>query len=291
MVSGISTIDRVAADRAISNFRFLTLLALAAYHCGLLALVSLPDTPAFERARLVRDSLIIAQLALIFTWGVCGPGWWWLRYLVCPILAMGPAYLVAAVGREWRAVPKAVAVPVVAPDDVAFEGLWLRLAGLLIAGLLAWRMLGYRICFRDGDEPSPAIQFSLRSLLAVITLVAAAIAIGPKLRVEAGMPQVPGSFAYWSVATPLAVAVLSAVWAVMRPGGIMVRLPVLVVWIAGLGCVPSYLAHREEDLAAMAAWTVASCAIIAVSLLAVRSTGAVLIRATEQPRGTSAASA
>jgi len=260
-------------------------LLLVAGHALLLVFLAPPDSMASERARLVRDSLLVAQSSLLIGWAILGPGPAWLRIPASAILTGGVLYALNAVGQEWTAVRSAIGVIAtsqsVNSSAVAYGGWWVRFAIMLAAGFASLRLLGWSVHVCDDDPKGPPAQFSIRTILILTTLIAVVCWAGPRLQLSASSGPVPDAFAYWSVAIPLALAAIATHCAVLRAGVAFFRLVLAAVWVIAMGLVPTYLCNRQDDVWQMLGWTAMSSAALAVSLFAVRGTGAYLLRGDE----------
>jgi hypothetical protein len=288
MTGSVSITGRYIDPRSMLGWRPLTLLVLVVCHAALLAIVGAPDPRASERSRLVRDSLLVAQPTLLAAWAVLGPGKGWIRLVLAAILGAAPISFALALDQEWRSLLGAgsgsMQPGAVLSDYRAFAGLWVRFGSVLAVGVVLARSRGWTIRYCGSMPKNAAGQFTLRTLLVVTTLMAAALWAGPRMRVDAGQRPVATAFAYWSVAVPLALTVLGTVWAVLRPGMPIWRIALAVVWAGAMGWLPTYLCSRDDDLVHMASWAILSSAIVAVSLFTVRAAGAFLMHKREIER-------
>jgi hypothetical protein len=285
MKSDVSVIHLESMARTAGS-RLLILLLLIAGHAVLLILLAPADALTSERARLVRDSLLVAQTSLLVAWAVLGPGWAWLRIGASAVLMGGVLFVLEAVGEEWAVVRSALGVistPMsIYSSGIAFGGWWIRLAILLAAGFIALRLCGWSVRVCDDDPQGPPAQFSIRTILIVTALVAVACWAGPQLRWSESSGAVGAEFAYWSLAAPLALAAIATHCAVLRPGAAVYRVALAAVWVIATGLVPTYLCNRQDDVWQILSWTAMSNAAVAVSLFSLRGASAFMLHRDEQ---------
>src|SRR5262245_36437755 len=195
-----------------------------------------------------------AQLILIIAWAILGPGRLWVRLIVAPTLAV-----VLAVG--WA---------IGSGGAMELPGNWLMPAGVAAAVLA----VGLRCCGLRLAAGPPATtearrhpQFSIRMLIILTTLVAIVLGILESLRpilrsdrdlstclesllverVEPGVVVVDSShrsMRHYVLAAAIAGASLAALWCILRPGAMWLRITVASVCLPLVGI---YLGNLSGD--------------------------------------------
>ena len=191
------------------------------------------------------DAQLYSAIVLILAWAVLGPGWLWLRIGALPLL-VGLWYL------PWntRMFPRETAASFPAAIGIA--------AAVLVVML---RCFGQRVKKSTGRERGA--QFSLLALLAMTTLIAAAVGLlewlRPMLSLES-MVEDRGEITWlWEtqrveeggwmsrqnlrqpvMSAAVAISAVGAVWVVLRPGAVWLRLAAMAIGLAVFG---TYQAH------------------------------------------------
>jgi hypothetical protein len=188
------------------------------------------------------DAQLYSAIVLIAAWAVLGPGWLWVRIGALPVLVV-LWYL------PWntRMFPRDT-------SDSFSIGVGIAAAVLVVIV----RCFGQRI--KKSTGPERGAQFSLLALLALTTLIAAAIGLLEWLRPTIRITQNDDGFfllgeieransAGWFTAQNLRLLVMSvavaisavgAIWVMMRPGAVWLRLAALTIAVGVFG---TYQAH------------------------------------------------
>jgi len=222
---------------------------LAALVVGLHLVIFLsPETPGKPQFALAaaHDAQLFSGVVLILAWAVLGPGRWWLRLAVLPVLL-----ILWALPWNTRMIPRE-------QGHLPF-----LLAGMATLALILARLCGFRMRRLDpATGPERGAQFSLLGLLVVTTLVAAAIggleALRPLLGQDRGedfaalalwMDSIDvGPASVWPIAVrrfvmaiAASLAAVGGLWVVARPGAMWFRLgavaatvPILAAYLANL---------------------------------------------------------
>ena len=222
---------------------------LAALVVGLHLVIFLwPETPGKPQFTLTaaHDAQLFSGVVLILAWAVLGPGRWWLRLAVLPVLL-----ILWALPWNTRMIPRE-------QGHLPF-----LLAGMATLALVLTRLCGFRMRRLDpAAGPERGAQFSLLGLLVVTTLVAAAIggleALRPLLGQDRGedfaaltlwMDSIDdGPASVWPIAVrrfvmaiAASLAAVGGLWVVARPGAMWFRLgavaatvPILAAYLANV---------------------------------------------------------
>jgi hypothetical protein len=222
-----------------------------------LALFLWPETPGQPLLLLAaaHDAQLLAGVVLILAFGVLGPGKWWLRLAILPVLLV-----LWALPWNGRIIPREPSNNL--PNLVAIS------AALAI---VATRLFGFRVQRLDPTAgPERGAQFSLLGLLIATTLIAAAIggleALRPILSQDRGgrdgglevlfrdlsareRTAAPNSIFVRKFVMALAVALsgIGGLWVVMRPGAAWFRLGALAIAIPVLAVYLTRLAGITDE--------------------------------------------
>ena len=230
-------------------------------------------------AMLVMDAATIAKAALLALWLGWGPGRLWLRcVVVAGVLGLfWPTgsrlfiyrFLFHGLNGQFGAVGY----------NYVPATLFSRIAGLQAALLLGvaivLRIQGRQLVRVGAFEPSPPpFQFSLRTLLVLVTVVAivARWAISVRTAPEF-LWRVPALAGVVFAAVPTSLVALLATWAMLWPGPPWRRLTAMALTAPALGLVIPQTCGHEENLAMWAAFTSINGALVAGPLFAARLAG------------------
>lgn len=243
----------------------------------------------------LRDSLIVTQPSLVVAWAILGPGRWWLRLTMAPVLLW--------LGLWWGAVPY-----LNLPDyDNRY---FLSLTVSLIAVIGALRCCGLSMCLM-GSGQVPRAQFSIRALLIATTLIAGVIAALEYLRpalAETELQRVttfgfPGgeillpndtftgtALRVIVLAMAKAAIVCGAMYTVLRPGAVWLRVSILVVAVPVLAGYLIHLINVSDTMLAQRigelVWAFAALAgMTAATVLPLRLMGFRLLRPSNKKCG------
>jgi len=237
----------------------------------------------------VQPLLPPAQLILLIAWTILGPGRLWVRLVAAPALAV-----VLAAG--WA---------VGSGGAMELPGNWLVTAGIAAAALaLSIRCCGQRLAASRPDSAKAPRhpQFSIRMLIILTTLVAVVLGILESLRpmlrndqelsmylerllasrLEAGF--LSGYFSDISIrqyvlAAAVAGTSLAALWCVLRPGAMWLRLIVAAVCLPLLGIYLANLSGGARDVSVnLAIGLTTLAAIVGLSVVPLRLAGVRLAR-------------
>ncbi len=241
---------------------------------------------------LLTDAVPLVGAMLLTAWLIGGPGWPWLRGGLAGILVL----VLAAI---------AIREPLVLLADP--DRLWLVVAVASCVAAIAFRLGGLKLYPLPGGHPEPRPQFSIRTLLLATTAVAVTVGllelVRPQLLARTEWSEglslvISGTGIEWSSDSPwlafsewrqlvlglsLAGVIGGAIFAVVRPGPVWLRLTVLVVVVPTLAV---YLTHligiqdvdfQQRSIELVAA--LAACAsLAAVAVLPLRLMGFRLLR-------------
>lgn len=270
--------------RIVRPLEYLALIVLIAAHFALYLV--LPDSGQIGSSALVivRDALPFSQAALIAIWLAVGPLSWFVRWplALCSLVVFRIAITSPSPGViDLRSLQNYVAPPISFVSMSHIE--WRMVAAEVVVvavGLVALRLAGFAMR-RDERVAGRDLQFSLRSLMIATAVCAVSVWLAQWLRNRMDAESVvPEFLGVAIVSLTFAAVALLAVWATLSAKGFWLRMAVFVVVTPVLAAVPAYVCHRETDIGPMMLWTVAHAAIVAGSLLVVRTCGCRLIRST-----------
>jgi hypothetical protein len=262
-------------------------LVLALHVGGMLAPAWLVKTVPLGED--LQQLLPAAQLILLATWAVLGPGPLWVRLPAAPVLL-----LLWAVG--WTSSTG---------QDVETTSAFLLITGAAAAVFA----LGIRCCgIRLATDASPIAetrrhpQFSIRTLIVLTTLVAVTLGVleslRPMLRTDPELSTYlerllsarlqSGSLAgivsatslrQFVLAVALAVTSLSALWCILRPGAMWLRLMVTAILAPLLGVYLANLTGNGRDVSVnLAIGLTELAAVVGISVLPLRLASVRLMR-------------
>jgi len=220
----------------------------------------------------VQDGLLFAQIALLIMWTHLGPGRWFVRWPLIGLLAWG--------------------VATVANDQYLFFSAWIqspnnRAAQLLVSqmavvflGVLTIQLCGFRLRKLEQVEvPGRRWQYSLRSLLVTVLLSGVAVRVAQLIYAHVlQQPRLSEWIAIGSVAIPLGIVPLLALWATLCPGRCGLRLLVFALVAPALGVAGPYMCGHLKEWPGFVIWTGMEAAVIGGSLLIVRACGYRIVR-------------
>jgi hypothetical protein len=249
--------------------------------------------PWLGNAGLVGSALVdvapFCQLMLMLAWVALGPG---------PLVArIGGLPVLLAVGSAcwywmWGWGP-------LSGTNVSNYAVLVRVGAVAAVGFLATRICGVRVALSGRDSSSASVQFSLRSLLVLTTVIGAVIGLLEWLRPAlSDTLELPSDASYAVVVETLgsrqdlrlvvgAIAVtmagLAGIWAALRPGTPWLRVVIVCVGAAAVGAYETHLdGGADNDFFAMAASVAAALGslalLIGVSVMPLRLLGYRLAR-------------
>jgi hypothetical protein len=209
------------------------------------------------------DAVPFAQAGLFAFWAAAGPGRFWLRLLCTVPLAAPSAYWWWG---DW---------------DYGTDNFVLRLLGgaALLVGTFGVALVCFGLRLRRSDRPDDVSgsQFSIRTLFIATTLIAIAIGAAETLRPHLSIDY--GNFwtgtSNWSrlglvVAEVGSISVV-ALWAMLRPGAVWLRLVALAIVAPVTGWyVSSLMSSPWTESITWVAWNTMIVLVIGGSLVPIR---------------------
>lgn len=236
------------------------IVAMIFGHLVLTILFQIPAIrPEFPTAEILADTLPFTQSALLIGWGVLGPGKMMVRLFAIP----GLAAVYGAWSLHWGEAESGHLLAVFAALELGTLAVCL--------GLFAWKQ---RIHYCDLPPPSKRFQYSLRWLLAMITLYAVLLVAGNHLRqFAAPLENVPTWVAWTLLGITFAAVTLLTAWAVLKAENLWTSGVIALVAAPLLGILLTLLLGRDEEALPFAGWMEAHAAIFGLSLVPLRMSG------------------
>jgi hypothetical protein len=231
---------------------------------------SLSDIGYYNLLLPIEDGLLFAQVALLVMWTHFGPGRWFVRW---PLIA-ALAWALAIVASEQYLSPW------IQSSNNRATQVFVCQMGLLFVGIVVMQSCGFRLRKVEVVEPPTGrFQFSLRSMFVTVLISAVAVRLGQLAYAHVlWQARLPELIAVVSVAIPLAVAPLLALWATLLPGKCWGRLLVFAVIAPALGIAGPYICGHLGEWRGFVMWTGAEAAVVGGSLLIVRACGYRIVR-------------
>lgn len=234
--------------------------AMIAGHVALTILFQIPAIrPEFPSVEIIADTLPFSQSALLIGWGILGPG----RITLRLFSILGLAVVYGAWTLHWGLAETERLLAIF----VAIE------AGILLVclGLLACKQ---QIFYCEVPPQATRLQYSLRWLLAMITLYAMLLAAGNRLRQYAApLETVPPWVACTLLGVTFAAVTLLTAWAVLKADNLWLSGVIALVAAPLLGVLLTLLVGREDEALHFAGWMEAHAAIFGLSLVPLRMSG------------------
>lgn len=234
--------------------------AMIVGHVALTIFFQIPAIrPEFPLVEIIADTLPFTQSVLLIGWGVLGPG----RIVFRLFAILGLAALYGLWTLHWGLAETEHLVAVFAAIDLG------TLAACL--GLVAGRH-----CIRYCDPlPQPArLQYSLRWLMAMITLYAILLAAGNRLRLYvAPLENVPPWIGWTLLGLTFAAVTLLSAWAVLKADNLWIGGVIALVAAPLCGLLLTLLVSRDDEALPFAGWMEAHAAILCLSLVPLRMSG------------------
>lgn len=243
------------------------------------------EQPATWWLQAAADAQPLVVMTLLVAWAVLGPGWRWARLTMASLV--GWMFLALAVSEPYRT---NVEIP-----------WYFALAAALACVLAPARLCGLKVTSLQAEERAGNMQFSIRSLLVITTLVALAIgglqllrpaiashepeltdfrvwlieferlAMFGRVEVVRGLVPTPASLRQFVLVAAVAASALGALAAVLRPGAVWLRMAILAI------AIPSGAAYLAHLTGGGGVWTGASAADLTVAFAAVATLTAVSV--------------
>jgi hypothetical protein len=242
----------------------------------------------------LRPLLPAAQLIMLAAWTILGPGPLWMRLPAAPVLLLLWAMV-------WTSLAASVA------DATGTLPLTAGIAAAIFA--LAIRCCG----IRQAIDASPATaklrhpQFSIRGLIVLTTLIAAGLGIlewlRPLMRSEQDLSRYlegliaarlegrlfvdmasAASVRQYVLGAGMAMISATALWCILRPGAMWLRLVVTAIIAPLFGVYLANLTGDREASVSLAIGLTALAAVVGVSVLPLRLSGLRLERKTASRR-------
>jgi hypothetical protein len=215
-----------------------------------------PEIPTIE---IIADTLPFTQSALLIGWAVLGPGRMVVRLFAIP----GLVAVYSIWSLHWGEAESGHLLAVFAA---------LELGALAVClGLFAWKQ---RIHYCELPPPSTRFQYSLRWLLAMITLYAVLLVAGNRLRQYAARLEIVPSWIAWTLlGITFATVTLLTAWAVLKAENLWTSSVIALVAAPLLGILMTLLVGRDEEALPFAGWMEAHAAVLGLSLVPLRMNG------------------
>lgn len=241
----------------------------------------------------LQQLLPAAQIAILAAWLVLGPGPLWLRLPATPVLL-----IVWAVG--WTKL---------APQVIEWAGDLLPMTGLAaVTCALGLRLAGLRMTVEYRSTPAPERhpQFSIQAIIVLTTFIAIGLGVlewlRPRLQTSPDLTryyeqmliaQLQGDPAneflarittrHVVLAAATAITALAAMWCIVRPGAIWLRLLVVTTLLPLLGMYLADLTDAGWEMGPYLAMHLSALGgLVAVSLVPLRLAGLRLVRRTNK---------
>ncbi len=260
-------VDDARAGSANRRTRMVTWGLVLAHVVGGLACARAANSFLTDYSMEIFFSVVLSQAGLLGMWlGLAG--YPWKNRLFSGLL--GLAYLAIAINSF---IPPGV--PLVATLVYSMLMPVPCLAVALFMGCLRW----YGVAIVAGDDTDarrPGLQFSIRHLLILTTVVALIFAFKPT---DVEHTMLTSLVLLAAIGLCATCVVLGALWAALVAGHPGPRIPVVLSLAAFMGTLPPYyVGMKLSDTASMAAVSCIQATIIISSLLVIRSLGYRLVR-------------
>ncbi|MFN0017220.1 MAG: hypothetical protein ACKVP0_03110 [Pirellulaceae bacterium] len=247
--------------QAWANFAERQLLsAMILGHVVLTILFQMPAIrPEFPAVEIIADTLPFTQSALLIGWGILGPG----RIAVRLFSVLGLAAVYGAWTLHWG---------LAETNDLTAIFVAVEVGILLVClGLLAGMQ---QICYCEEPPQAMRLQYSLRCLLAMMTLYAILLAAGNRLRQYAApLENVPPWVGCTLLGVTFAAVTLLTAWAVLKADNLWLSGVITLVAAPLLGMLLTLLVGRDKEAIHFAGWMEAHAAIFGLSLVPMRLCG------------------